>query len=204
MRKMLLAGVVVALAFGASVWAQSPAGAAQRPAQAAVGSRFVDANGDGVCDNYAIGGGGFGRGMGAGYGRGMGAGFGRGMRGGSGAGLAFGPNGTSLVDLVARATGQERTAVLQALQSGRSLAQIGEASGRSVQDLVAAVLAERQNIVEQAVAGGRLTHQQADLMMASMRTRIELNLAGTWQPRGGGVGGLCPLGNQMVGSPASK
>ena len=118
--------------------------------------------------------------------------------------MAFGMNGASLVDVVARATGQDRVAVLEGLRSGRSLAQIGEASGKTVQDLADAVVAERKAVVDQAVAGGRLTREQADQMMAWMKTRIELSLAGGWQPRGGGFGGLCPWGNTTVGPPAAQ
>jgi len=178
MTRTMMTGIVLvlALALGASASAQPAAGAAQqRPAQAAGGPAFVDANGDGICDNFAAGGR---------FGQGMRGGFGRGMRGGMG--LAFGPAGLSLIDIVARATGQDRTAVLQALQGGRTLAQVGEASGKSVRDLADAVLAERQAAVSQAVAAGRLTAQQADQMTAWMRTRVELSLAGTWQPRGRG------------------
>ncbi len=188
--------LVLAMALGAGASAQTAAGAAQqKPAQAAAGPCFVDANGDGICDNFAAGGR---------FGRGMRGGFGRGMRGGVGAGFALGRNFASLIDVMARVTGQERTAVLEALRNGRTLAQIAEASGRSTQDLADAVLAERKTAVWQAVSDGRLTAQQAEQMMAWMKTRIELSMAGTWQPRGGGFGGLCPWGNWPAGSPMPK
>jgi hypothetical protein len=204
MRKMVLAGVILTLALGVGPLAQAPAGAAQqRPAQVPVGPRFADANGDGICDNLAAGGA-FGRGMGGGVGRGMRGGFGVGMRGGFGGGFAFGQTGASLIDVVARVTGQDRSVVLGALQNGKSLAQIGEASGKSAQDLVEAVMAERKNAVWQAVSNGRLTQQQADQMMAWMKTRIELNVAGTWQLRGGGVTGPCIWGSGTAVPPATR
>ncbi|MDD5720793.1 MAG: hypothetical protein PHQ53_14005 [Candidatus Krumholzibacteria bacterium] len=198
MKRTIMTGMVLVLAM--ALWAGASAqtttnAARQNQVQAAVGPRFVDANGDGICDNLALGGG---------FGRGMRGGFGRGMRGGAGAGLAFGQNGLSLVDSVARVTGQERAAVLQALQSGKTLAQIGEAAGRSAQDLVEGLLEERRATVSQAVSDGRLTAQQAEQLMAWMKTRLELSVQGRWQPGGGGFRGLCPWGAWPAGSPVQQ
>ena len=204
MRKMIVAGAVLVSALSASAWAQTATKPTQqKPAQTFAGPRFVDANGDGVCDNFAAGEG-LGRGMGGGFGRGMGGGFGRGMRGGLGGNFAFGQNGASLIDVAARLTGQAPSAVAEALRNGQSFAQISAASGKSAQDLVEAAMAERKTVVGQAVSQGRLTPQQADQVMALMRTRIESNLEGTWQPRGGGLGGLCPLNRWGAAPPAAR
>jgi hypothetical protein len=141
-----------------------------------------------------------------GFSRGMGGGFGRGMRGGFGGGLAFGRNGASLIEVVARVTGQEPAAVFAALQEGKTLAQVGEASGKSPAELVEAVLAERRIIVSQAVSDGRLTQQQADQMMPWMKTQIETNVQAASQPRGRGgrFGGRCPWANWTAGPPATQ
>ncbi len=61
------------LLMGESVWAQSaapPASQATAAQQRAWGPAFVDANGDGICDNLAQGSRGMGRGRAAGGGRG--------------------------------------------------------------------------------------------------------------------------------------
>jgi hypothetical protein len=147
----------------------------------------------------------FGQGMRGGFG----GGFGRGMGGGFGGGFAFGPNGASLIQVVANVTGQQPAAVIAALQQGRTFAEIGKASGKSVEDLVEAVLAERRPIVGQAVSSGRFTQQQADQMMAWMKTQVELNIQGTWQPPGwggrrGGGGMWCPWFSATASPPVGR
>jgi hypothetical protein len=141
-----------------------------------------------------------------GFGRGMGGGFGRGMRGGFGGGFAFGRDGASLIEVVARVTGQQPAAVFAALQEGRTLAQVGEAAGKSPAELVEAVLAERKIIVSQAMSDGRLTQQQADQMMLWMKTHIEVNVQAAAQPRGrsGRFGGRCPWGKWTAALPATQ
>jgi hypothetical protein len=162
-----------------SAWAQAPA--AQQAVQGP-GARFVDANGDGVCDNLGSGAG-FGRGAGR-WGNGRGAGrMGRGM------------GGSSLVTVVSRTTGQDWTAVVTGLRSGKSLAQIAEEGGKSAQDVVDAVIAERAPAVRQAVSSGRLTQAQADQVLANMRQNVQDNLAGGWQARGRGMRGAGPVRN---------
>jgi hypothetical protein len=201
MRRPRAAVLVIGLFLvGGSVWAQAPA---TQQAVRGPGARFIDANGDGVCDNFGAGGG-FGRGAGR-FGGGPGAGgMGMGMGRGFGGGFAFGPSGNSLVDVVARTTGQDRTAVAAALNSGKSLAQIGQDAGKSVQDLVEAVMAERAPAVGQAVSSGRLTQAQADQLLTTMRSNVELNLTGEWQGRGRGMGGLCPLWNRTGAAAATR
>jgi hypothetical protein len=192
MAKAIAAVLAVGLFLASgSAWAQAPA--AQQAVQGP-GARFVDANGDGVCDNFGSGAG-FGRGAGR-WGNGPGAGrMGWGMGGGFGAGFAFGPNGSSLVTVVSRTTGQDSTAVVTGLRSGKSLAQIAEEGGKSVQDVVDAVIAERTAAVRQAVSSGRLTQAQADQVLANMRQNVQDNLAGGWQARGRGMRGAGPVRN---------
>ncbi len=209
-RAALIVLALVAVAT-AGVFAQTAAKpAAQKPAPVAVGPNFVDANGDGICDNFAAMGGrqgrGFGRGMGAGAGRGMGFGAGRGMGFGAGAGLAFGPNGESLVDGAARVTGMTTGDVRAALADGRTFAQIVEEKGKTAADLVQSMLTSRQALVAKAVADGRLTQEQADLMMGQMKLHLEQRLSSAWQPlgRGRGFQGQCPFAGTAAAAPIKK
>ena len=223
-RAALIVLALVALAT-AGVLAQTAAKPApQKPAPVAVGPNFVDANGDGICDNFAAMGGrqgrGFGRGMGAGAGqgmgpgagRGLGAGVGRGMGGGrgmgvgAGAGLAFGANGESLVDGTARVTGMTTGDVRAALADGRTFAQIVEEHGKSTGDLLQSMLTSRQELVAKAVAGGRLTQEQADLMMGQMKLHLEQLLSSAWQRlgRGRGFQGQCPFAGTAPAAPIKK
>jgi hypothetical protein len=60
------------------------------------------------------------------------------------------------------------------LRSGRTLAQIAEAtSGKSVDGLVAALVAAEQSQLKAAVGSGRLTQAQADALSSSLRQRFE-------------------------------
>jgi hypothetical protein len=110
MKRLLILGSVVLLGFAATASAQTP-GPVNFRAQNAVGPagpNFVDADGDGICDNFqsgvragkAIGprdgsGARFGPGDGSGFGMGPrdGSGFGRGPRDGGGLCDGTGPKG---------------------------------------------------------------------------------------------------------------
>ena len=90
-RAVILAVGIVALTTMA-VSAQSPT-TPQPPVKTTVGANFVDANGDGICDNFQAGTGlgqGSGKGSGKGYGKGRGNGQHVGPRDGSGFGAPAG------------------------------------------------------------------------------------------------------------------
>jgi hypothetical protein len=187
-RAALIVLALVALATVGAFAQTAAKPAAQKPVQTAVGPNFVDANGDGICDNFAARGGRQGRG----FGRGMGAGFGRRMGGGVAAGLAFGRNGESLIDVTARVTGLAPGDVITALREGRTFTQIAQAHGKSAQDLVQAAVTARQELLAKAVSDGRLTQEQAGQMMAQMKPHLEQGVSSEWQPRGRGFRGQCP------------
>jgi hypothetical protein len=164
MKRVILAGLSAILIFGANAWAKgAPAGGqnARPTAQASANA------------GQALG-----AGFGPGYGRGMGGGL----------GLAFGPNGASIVQVLANVTGQQPAAVLASLRGGMTFTQVAESAGRSRQQLVDAVLAERKPIVEQAVVAGRLTQAQADQLMAWMKPHVEATVDTAWQQAGAGRG----------------
>ena len=169
MKRAVLVGIAV-IGLAASGYAQVQKGqqAAPRSGQAATCAHFVDADGDGVCDNAGTMQGRRGPGM-----------RGRGMRGG--AGMAFGRNGQSLVDVTAQVTGQQRAAVVAALREGKTFAQVAEAAGKSADDVKQAALTARKARLDEAVTAGRLTAKEAEAMMTLMDARIDRQLTSGWQ-----------------------
>jgi hypothetical protein len=125
---------------------------------------------------------------------GSGLAYGRGA-GGYGMGFRFGASGHSLVDITAQVTGLSEEDVIAGLQSGKTFAQVAEAHGKTAQDLVNTFVADRKAILDQAVAEGRITQDVADTMLATMKANVEQHVNAAWQPRGGGYGGPCPMGN---------
>lgn len=183
MKHAVLVGIAV-IGLAASGYAQAQKGqpAAPQTGQAATCPHFVDADGDGVCDNAGTGQGRRGPGM-----------RGRGMRGG--AGMALGRGGLSLVDVTAKVIGQERAAVVASLREGKTFAQVAEAAGKSADDVKQAALTERKTRLDEAVAAGRLTAVEAGAMMTLMEARIDRQLASAWQAGGRhpGAGRRAPI-----------
>jgi hypothetical protein len=101
MKRALILGLGALLATATMAAAQGkPAAATQANRQATVGANFVDANGDGICDNFQNGTrGANGQGQGKGYGRGKGNGTHVGPQDGTGFGAAAGAgSGTGICD----------------------------------------------------------------------------------------------------------
>lgn len=139
-----------------------------------------------------------------GLGRGMGYGMhanGQGLMA-NGYGFRFGRNGGTLVDATAKVTGLSVSDVVAELQSGKTFAQVAEAHGKTAANVVSAFLANRKAVLDQAVADGRITQEQADTMLATMKTHVEQQVNSTWQPRGMGCrfAGQSPAQSQQPGS----
>lgn len=101
MTRALILGLGALLVTAAVASAQSrPAAAPKATGQATVGANFVDANGDGICDNFQSGArGANGQGQGKGYGRGKGNGTHVGPQDGTGFGVQAGAGtGTGICD----------------------------------------------------------------------------------------------------------
>ena len=96
--------------------------------------------------------------MNPGYGQ---FGGGRGMMGGQ-----------SLVDVAATVLNMNRADVVAGLQGGKSLAQIA-GNATKTQAIVDAFVATRSAWLQQMVASGRLTQDQANQMLATMRTHVQ-------------------------------
>jgi hypothetical protein len=102
MKRALILGLGALLVTAAVASAQGRPAAPPTTGQGtgqAVGANFVDANGDGICDNFQAGRRGAGQGQGMGYGRGKGNGTHVGPQDGTGFGKAAGAGtGTGICD----------------------------------------------------------------------------------------------------------
>ena len=100
-------------------------------------------------------------------------GYDRGFRGGGG-----GPFGG--LDAAATYLGIDQSTLFQDLRSGKTLAQIANAtSGKSADGLVAAMVAAQKQQLAQAVNDGRITQSQADRMSADIEARAKAMVNGT-------------------------
>jgi hypothetical protein len=87
--------------------------------------------------------------------------------------------------------GISETDLIAKLQSGKTLAQIANAtSGKSASGLIDALVAAEKKEIASAVASGRLTQAQADRISSDLKQRITDHVNATGPPRGhGGHGG---------------
>ena len=108
--------------------------------------------------------------------------------------------GQSLVDVAATILNMNRADVAVQLQSGKSLAEIAGDTAKT-QAIVDAFVATRSAWLQQMVADGRLTQDQAQQMLATMRSHVEeqVNEAGLGGP---GPRQDCPMYQNGSGSGA--
>jgi hypothetical protein len=95
-------------------------------------------------------------------------------------------------ELAAAATylGVTQSDLLTQLQSGKTLAQIADAtSGKSAAGLVDALVAAEKKEIDAAVSAGRITQAQADRIEPTLKARFTDLVNGTLPPRGPGFGG---------------
>jgi predicted DNA-binding protein (UPF0251 family) len=86
-------------------------------------------------------------------------------------------------EAAARYLDMTRTQLREALQDGKTLAQVARDKGKSVDGLVDALVAEKQKRLEQAVQDGRLTEAEKDDMVAGLKERITDLVNGRFPPR---------------------
>jgi hypothetical protein len=106
-------------------------------------------------------------------------------------------------DFAAAATylGLSQSDLQTALQSGKTLAQIANAtSGKSAAGLIDALVAAEQTELAAAVTAGKLTQAQADQITATLKERFTNFVNGT-RPFGGGHGG--PAGGDELAAAAT-
>ena len=144
-----------------------------------------------------------------GFGRGAGMGLGRGMmfdgefgpRFGMGPGGRWGGPENAVLPIVAEELGMTPDELLAELQAGKTIADVAAEKNVAIDTIVDAVLAPRTERLNEMVAAGRLTQEQADTMLAQMRTQVTERLNDQWSPqgRGFGFGGNGPCGQAGMG-----
>lgn len=124
---------------------------------------------------------------GQGFGRTDGYGFG--FRNGGGPGrFGFGGPGGGL-SAAATYLGLSQTQLFSQLQSGKTLAQIANAtSGKSASGLIDAMVAQQKSELEAAVKAGRITQALADRVEANLKQRVTDIVNGSFGSRGRGFG----------------
>jgi hypothetical protein len=91
------------------------------------------------------------------------------------------------LSVAAKAIGIEESALLDALQSGDTIADVARAHDVDVQKVIDAIVADMNSHLDQAVGDGRLTQAQADQMKANAAERAT-DLVNGQPPAGGPMG----------------
>jgi hypothetical protein len=110
-------------------------------------------------------------------------------------GLGFGPD-----EEVATLLGLTQEQIREQRQSGKSLVQIAEGQNVSEETLVNAILEEKETTLQSRVTAGTLTQEQADLMLAQMKERVQLSVNRTQvgPPEWAGANGAGKKGNGLM------
>lgn len=95
--------------------------------------------------------------------------------GGPGAGFGF-RFGGAMLDTLASALNMKVDALTQALQSGKTVADLAKAQNMTLEQVVDKLIAARKATLQQAVDAGRITQQQMDAALNTMRTQMLENL----------------------------
>lgn len=81
-------------------------------------------------------------------------------------------SGGRLLDIVAKLTGKSTTSVIAQRQAGKTLAQIAAESKVSSSAVIEEAVKVRKQILAAKVKDGTITQEQADAMLANMKTRL--------------------------------
>lgn len=82
-----------------------------------------------------------------------------------------GPHGRMGLDAVATALGIDASELRDALESGKTIADVAADKGVDVQTVIDAIVADMSSHLDQAVADGKLTQEQADEIKANATQR---------------------------------
>jgi len=124
---------------------------------------------------------------------------GMGMMMGHGRGMMLGMDDMPGMTAVAEALGMESDALIEALHSGQTLAQIAEDQGVDVQAVTDAMFAAAETHLAELVAAGTLTQAQADDHLATMHDHLAdmPMVSGTGCSLMGGMQGMDGMGGMM-------
>jgi hypothetical protein len=103
-------------------------------------------------------------------------------------GLGIGGPEESLVAVAAEQIGVERTELIAELQSGKTLAEVITAHDGDPAKVLESFLAKRQADLAELVTSGQITQEQADNLLATMRTNATIRLEQSGIGRGNGQG----------------
>jgi hypothetical protein len=168
---LVAAALVAVVALGAAF---APGALAQTPG-AGNGNGPAAAQGNGPAANSNA------------YGPGM-MGGGAGMRGGMMGGQGMMGSENSLIAVAADQLNMTTDELIAALGGTKSIAQVAAEHNVAVDTIVNAFLAPRIENLNDLVAAGRITQEQADQMVATMRTNVTTHINEVWTPRGNGQG----------------
>ncbi len=191
-RVFLVVGLVALLFAVIGAGAALAQGPQDRPVGRMTEQAFVDADGDGLCDE-------------CGQAAQMGGRW-TDKRGnadaealGYGVGRDADWHSVNLLTLVAEELDMSEADVRAALAEGQTFAQVIEANGGSVDSVADAYVAARKAVLDQFVADGRLTQEQADEMLADAQAEILEHLQNTAsQGAQGRWGGEIPQRGSMA------
>ncbi len=124
--------------------------------------------------------------------------------GGMGMGMGMRGQGGSFAT-IAKALGMNETDLMTELRSGKSVADVAKEKNVDLSKVVDAIVAERTDQLKQAVTNGRITQQQADAMIAKMKTDLPTMLSNKFPTGQKGFGAGRQPGGMMGfgGSPAT-
>ena len=94
----------------------------------------------------------------------------------------------SLIDVAADKLGMTRADLVTALGGTKSIAQVAGEHNVAVSTIVDAFIAPRAERLDAMVTAGRLTREQADQMLATMRTQVTEQINEVWTAQGAGPG----------------
>lgn len=84
----------------------------------------------------------------------------------------FGPHHSGKFEAAAEYLGMTQTALRNALQDGKTLAQVARDRNKPVDGLIDALVAEKRERINDAVEDGDLTRAQANELLQDLRTRV--------------------------------
>ncbi len=100
----------------------------------------------------------------------------------------MGGPGSSLVAVVAEQLGMAQADLIAELQAGKTMAEVITEQGGDIEAIIDVFMASRQERLETMVENGRITREQADAMLAVMRTNVTERLTSAWSAQGRGNG----------------
>jgi polyhydroxyalkanoate synthesis regulator phasin len=90
----------------------------------------------------------------------------------------FGPHLFAQLDVAAEYLGMTEAALREALEDGKTLAQVARDRNKPVDGLIDALVAEKRERINDAVEDGDLTRAQADEILGDLRSRVADTVSG--------------------------